>query len=122
MQDFEDGNILTPVDDGVELRTERTGSGRLLTWTSGGAWRAGVFYRIYRYDGPGDDTVCLLSGGVAWYCFLRSQPIATTRDLTFVDESAPPTATYRIGVGTNWIDDPEEGDVFAFSPPVAADD
>ena len=31
-------------------------------------------------------------------------------------------ATYRIGVGTNWIDDPEAGDVFAFSPPVLATD
>ena len=32
----------------------------------------------------------------------------------------PPGATYRIGVGTNWVDDPEQGDVFAFSPPVTA--
>ena len=56
---------------------------------------------------------------VAWYCLLNSEPIATTRDLSFVDETAPPTATYRVGVGTNWIDDPEAGDVFAFSLPVA---
>ena len=26
--------------------------------------------------------------------------------------------TYRIGVGTNWIDDPAAGDVFAFSSAV----
>jgi len=38
-----------------------------------------------------------------------------------VDSSAPTAgATYRIGVGTNWADDPEEGDVFVFSPPVPA--
>ena len=85
----------------------------------GGPWRADVFYRVYRHDGPGDDTLCLLSASVAWYCLLNSEPIATTRDLSFVDESAPPTATYRVGVGTNWIDDPEAGDVFAFSLPVA---
>ncbi len=48
-----------------------------------------------------------------------SEIVATTRDLTFVDENAPPSATYRVGVGTNWADDPEAGDVFAFSPPVA---
>jgi hypothetical protein len=120
VQEFDNGNILTPVDDEVELRVERDVSGARLTWTSGGPWRADVFYRVYRHDGPGDDALCLPSSGVAWYCYFRSEPIATTRDLTFVDESAPPTATYRIGVGTNWIDDPEAGDVFAFSPAAAA--
>jgi hypothetical protein len=119
VQDFSSGNILTPVDDEVELRVERAGAGRQLTWTAGGPWRADVFYRVYRHDGPGEDTQCLRSGGVAWYCLLRGEPIATTRNLTFVDESGPPAATYRIGVGTNWIDDPDEGDVFAFSLPVA---
>ena len=64
------------------------------------------------------ETVCYQSGGTAWYCELHSEPIATTRDLTFVDPNAPPYATYRIGVGTNWANDPEFGDVFAFSPPV----
>jgi hypothetical protein len=37
-----------------------------------------------------------------------------------VDPLAPPNATYRIGVGANWLDDPDEGDVFAFSPSVSA--
>jgi hypothetical protein len=121
VQNFEGGNILTPVDDGVRLEVTGSSSTRRLTWTSGGPWRAGVFYRVYRHDGPGADTNCLQSGGVAWYCQLTSEPIATTRDLAFVDESAPPTATYRVGVGTNWVDDPAFGDVFAFSQPVAAD-
>ncbi|HEX4746578.1 MAG TPA: hypothetical protein VFU99_06805 [Gaiellaceae bacterium] len=120
VQDFEGGNILTPIDAAVELAVRADGPARRLTWTGGGSWRADVFYRVYRHDGPGADTTCLLSGGVAWYCLLDSEPIATTRDPTFVDASAPPTATYRIGVGTNWADDPAFGDVFAFSLPVAA--
>ena len=121
VQNFEGGNILTPIDDAIELRVTRSGSGQRLTWIDTGAWRADVFYRVYRHDGPGDDTDCYASGGeVAWYCFIQGEVIATTRDLTFVDESAPASATYRIGVGTNWLDDPEEGDVFVFSPPVAA--
>ncbi len=119
VQDFPGGNILTPVDNAVGLEVQGSGPTRRLTWTSGGSWRADVFYRVYRHDGAGDDTVCLPSGGTAWYCVLNSQPIATTREQTFVDENAPPTATYRVGVGTNWIDDPEAGDVFAFSVPVA---
>ena len=62
VQDFESGNILSPVDDGVQLDVQRDGSSRRLTWTDGGPWRADVFYRVYRHDGPGDDTICLLSG------------------------------------------------------------
>ena len=61
-QDFESGNILTPVDDGLRLDVRQDGTARRLTWTDGGPWRADVFYRVYRHDGPGDDTVCLLSG------------------------------------------------------------
>ncbi len=118
VQDFESGNILTPADDGVALAVEQDGTARRLSWTGGGSWRADVFYRVYRHDGPGDDTVCYQSGGTAWYCLLNSEPIATTRDFSFVDPEAPPTATYRVGVGTNWADDPDAGDVFAFSLPV----
>ena len=120
VQDFESGNILTPIDEGVALRVEATAAGRRLTWTGGGPWYADVFYRVYRTDDGRPDTDCFVSGGVAVYCVLRGQPIASTRSLTYLDASAPPTATYRIGVGTNWIDDPDEGDVFAFSLPVAA--
>jgi hypothetical protein len=119
VQNFDSGNILTPVDDGVRLTVRREGSAARLEWTSGGPWRADVFYRVYRHDGPGDDAYCLLSGNVAWYCYSSSTAIATTRDLSYIDPAAPAKATYRIGVGTNWIDDPEAGDVFAFSPPVA---
>ena len=120
VQDFPSGNILTPIDDRLHVKTERVGTGRRITWDNIGPWRADVFYRVYRNDGPGEDTQCYSSGGVAVYCFLTGQPIATTRELTYLDESAPPTATYRIGVGGNWIDDPEAGDVFVFSPPEAA--
>ena len=117
VQNFDSGNILTPVDGSVRLDVRQEGGSRRLTWTSGGPWRGDVFYRVYRHDGD-VETVCYQSGGTAWYCELHSEPIATTRDLTFVDPNAPPYATYRIGVGTNWANDPQFGDVFAFSPPV----
>jgi hypothetical protein len=120
VQNFPGSNILTPVDPGISLRVERRGSTRRLTWNRGASWHARVFYRVYRQDGPGGDVACLVSAGTAWYCLLNGTPIGTTRDTTFVDRSPPPRATYRIGVGTNWIDDPAAGDVFDFSPPVAA--
>jgi len=119
LQDFPGSNILTPVDDGVQLDVLQEGVSRKLNWSGGGSWRTDVFYRVYRHDGPGDDTNCVVSSGTAWYCYLMSEIVATTRDQSFVDENAPSRATYRIGVGTNWADDPEAGDVFAFSPPVA---
>jgi len=119
VQESASGNILTPVDEGIEVEANRIGSGQRLTWTTG-SWRGEVFYRVYRTDGAGDDIECALSAGAAWSCFLRTTPIDTTREHVFVDNSPPPGATYRIGVGTNWLDDPEHGDVFAFSPPVRA--
>lgn len=115
----EGSDILAPVDESVSLRVERKGTAAQLTWSDDANWRGDVFYRVYRYDGEGEDTACYSSGGVAWYCYVKGIPIATTRDTTFVETSAPARATYRIGVGANWIDDPEAGDVFAFSPPVA---
>jgi hypothetical protein len=115
-----EATILTPVDDDLELEVERVGRAQRLTWTSG-SWRADVFYRVYRLDGGGEDTQCALNNGVSWTCYLRSPPIATTREPAYVDDSPPADgATYRIGVGTNWVDDPEEGDVFVFTPPVPA--
>jgi hypothetical protein len=120
VQDFPGSNILTPVDEAIRVDVEQEGSGRRITWTDDTSWRADVFYRVYRTDGNEGDLECLLSSGVAWYCYMRGSPIGTTRKKTFLDRSAPARATYRIGVGTNWADDPEAGDVFVFSPPAAA--
>lgn len=117
-QDDQGNFILTSVDDSIELRVEETEAGRLLTW-SDGSWRSNVFYRVYRAQG--EDVECEnTEGAPAQSCYLRGEHIATTREKTFLDRSAPANATYRIGVGTNWIDDPEAGDVFVFSPPAAA--
>ncbi len=121
-QDDAGNFILTSVEQGIDVTTRRVGSGQELTWTTGTDWRANVFYRVYRTAGPEADVECEHSdGATAVYCFIRSAPIATTREPFYVD-TAPPAggATYRIGVATNWADDPEQGDVFAFSPPVSA--
>jgi len=120
-QDDEGNTILTSVDEGIEVRAARAGAGQRLTWTTGGPWRGNVFYRVYRTERPGPDVVCEHPDrSRAAYCTLHTVPIATTREPVYVDPSPPRGATYRIGVGTNWLDDPEQGDVFAFSPPVPA--
>ena len=117
-QDDAGNFILTSVDESVELRVERVADGQRLTWDDG-SWRANVFYRVYRAEG--EDVECENTDGhPAQSCYVRGTPIATVREHEYVDTEAPPGATYRIGVGTNWVDDPAFGDVFVFSPPAAA--
>ena len=84
-------DIFAPVDDSVELRVEREGTTARLTWRDDTSWHANVFYRVYRHDGPGPDTSCYISGGVALYCYVTGTPVATTRDTTFVDTPPPRT-------------------------------
>jgi hypothetical protein len=112
--------ILTPVDEGIELETERVGDGQRLTWSSASDWRANVFYRVYRMDDAETDLQCVTRAEAAWECYMVGTPIATTRDREYIDPAAPPGAIYRIGVGTNWVDDPEQGDIFVFSPQIRA--
>lgn len=110
-------NLLTPIDDGIALSAKRVGKRVVLRWTSGGPWHADVFYRVFRNDRPGSDLQCATGNSVSWTCYLLGQPVQTTRDTTYVDPNAPPGATYRIGAGTNWANDPNLGDIFAFSEP-----
>jgi hypothetical protein len=119
VQEFPGGNILTPVDESIHVRTERTGAGQRITWTTG-PWRGNVFYRVYRSTQPRQDVLCAVSSGVSWSCYLRTTPIQTTRDSSYLDPSPPAGSVYRVAVGTNWGDDPNFGDIFAFSPPVPA--
>jgi hypothetical protein len=113
------GEILTPVDTSIALTTERVGEGLRLSW-KGGPWRADVFYRVYRGTRPDGDLLCTTSNDVTWVCHFYGEPIVTTRDQSFVVANPSPGATYRVGVGTNWANDPAFGDIFAFSPPVRA--
>ncbi|MDQ3378817.1 MAG: hypothetical protein M3546_00625 [Actinomycetota bacterium] len=113
-QDDAGNFIMTSIAENVKLEVQRTGDGNLLSWTSGGPWRGDVFYRIYRLETQ--DVECEhTDGATSVYCFIRSIPIATTRETEHLDRDAPPGAWYRVGVGTNWLDDETQGDVFAFS-------
>jgi hypothetical protein len=115
---IEVNGILVPVDGAtVTLTVRRQGAAQQLTWTDT-TTRADTFYRVFRTTGTGADAVC--SGGGSERCQLDMITLATTRDREYVDSSPEPGVTYRIGVAANWLDDPEQGDVFALSPPVVA--
>jgi hypothetical protein len=111
--------IGVPADpDVVSLEVSRVGGANELTWTDS-TERTRTFYRVYRssLSRGFPDMNCQLRGGRR--CELRAETLVTTRERTFVDPNPPPDAAYRIGVAANWLDDPERGDVFALSPPVA---
>jgi len=111
------GEILTPVDTSMGVTSEPVADGLRLTWADE-PWRADVFYRVYRGTLPDGDLQCSTSNDYAWVCYFFGEPLGTTRDTSFVVTDPRPGATYRVGVGTNWANDPELGDIFVFSPPV----
>jgi hypothetical protein len=74
---------------------------------------------VYRGTLPDGDLQCSTSNDYAWVCYFFGSPLGTTRDRSFVVADPEPGATYRIGVGTNWANDPNLGDIFVFSPPVS---
>jgi hypothetical protein len=122
VQEFPSGNILTPVDSSIHVRVERAATGERISWTTR-SWHARVFYKVYRSVEPGRDVQCVLSSSSSWSCYLRTSPVyTTTNGSSYVDRSGRPGFLYRVGVGTNWLDDPSLGDVFALSPAVRAPD
>jgi hypothetical protein len=113
------GEILTPVDTDLEVTAESVDDGLRLSWT-GGPWRADVFYRVFRSTFPDGGLQCSTSNDYAWVCYFFGELLATTRERSVVVPELQPGESYRIGVGTNWANDPNLGDTFVFSPPVGA--
>jgi hypothetical protein len=112
--------IGVPSDGGVvSLSVRRVGGSNVLAWKDETS-RARTFYRVYRASPSRGfpDTICQIQGGRR--CELRAETLLTTRDHTYVDQSPPDDAVYRVGVAANWLDDEGRGDVFALSPPAAA--
>jgi hypothetical protein len=109
-------NIAVPVNTALGLEAKVTGGLVRLDWNPSGGGSTRVFYRVARVH-LGFDTICRSSGGAA-NCFYIGQPVKTTRATAAIDRPGRGTWTYRIGVGTNWLDDEHMGDIFEVSPPV----
>lgn len=103
----------------VRLDVTRRGTANVLTWSDSTS-RARTFYRVYRSSPKTgfSDIVCQILGGRK--CELRAETLVTTRERQFVDTNPPDDAMYRVGVAANWLDDEDQGDVFAVSQPVEA--
>jgi hypothetical protein len=108
--------ILVPADGSVtRLTATREEGGVRLRWTDTTA-TVTTFYRVLRNDAPGSDVECRREG--ADRCELRMGVIGTTRERTFFDAAPVAGASYRVGVGANWLDDPEQGDIMVVTPAV----
>ncbi|HJU47716.1 MAG TPA: hypothetical protein VJ689_06285, partial [Gaiellaceae bacterium] len=108
--------VLTPVDTSIRAQTRRDGESQVLTWEDDG-WRTNVTYVVLRTLGAGPDVSCATDGVTR--CTLTMIRLGETRAREFRDGSPPPGVTYRIGVATDYRDQPG-GDMFAVSAPVRA--
>jgi hypothetical protein len=112
--------ILTPVDEEIDVDVRADGEARELTWTHPPAGASDVFYRVYRTDLTGTDVECADHSG-AEECRLKMVLLGTTREPRWRDGSPPPGSRYRIGVAANSRNDPTAGDVATISAPVEGD-
>jgi hypothetical protein len=108
--------ILVPVE-GFELAVRADGDARELSWDVPAGGPA-VFYRVFRSTNDGADVSC--EGDGTPECELEMVTLGTTRDGRWRDPRPPADATYRVGRGANWKDDPAAGDVYLISPPAGS--
>ncbi len=108
--------IAVPVDAGIGLQATVRGRLVVLRWNDAAEGSTRVFYRVERTP-RANDVLCQSTSGVT-NCFFAGSPVGTTRATAATDRPGRGTFTYRIGVATNWLDDPTKGDVFLVSNPV----
>jgi hypothetical protein len=113
-------NILTPVNEKIDVSVRPEGTSRVLTWSHPGTGASDVFYRVYRTDLTNTDVECADHGG-AKECALQMVLLGTTREPRWRDGSPPHGSRYRIGVAANSRNDPTAGDVATISEPVEGD-
>jgi hypothetical protein len=108
-------DIEVPVDPGLDLRaTVRSGT-VLLNWEAP-AGVASVYYRVRGFPGS-KDYFCITRGGAS-SCYYQGVLRRRTRSTHAVLRPGRGTWTFRVAVGTNWLDDPLMGDTFLISNPV----
>lgn len=110
------GNILTPMNADVGLAGSWTGLGVRIHWRGAHPRGGRVFYRVFRAQAGADRGIaCEPVAGAADRCSLSMEDLGPTRETSFVDYPTPGRWTYRVGVATNWRDDPAYGDVYVVS-------
>ena len=110
-------NTTMPVPVGIDIGLHATVSrgSVVLAWRPQHPVGGTVFYRVSRLGKTdGDGLSCQVTG--AQVCALSWQEIGVSQTASLRDEPGRGTFTYRIGVAANWLNDPNQGDIFLTSP------
>jgi hypothetical protein len=128
---FPDG-VFLPIDRGFQAQATVRGAEVDLRWPSKEGSTAKVFYRVLRAPAftPDPETAanppivrgikCLRhSGSAASDCSLfGSIVVGSTVMLSLPDHPGPGRWTYYVAMASNWLDDPDFGDILLLSRPV----
>jgi hypothetical protein len=107
-----------PVDVDLGLKAVVRHGRVLLTWRAQHPAGGRVFYRVWRDRAtPARGLSCPAVPG-AQSCTLAFTEIGVTRQAARTDTPGAGAWTYRVGVATNWLDDPGYGDVYLASEPL----
>jgi hypothetical protein len=119
-------SLFLPIDASWQPSVEGVEGGLQLRWppssSHGGKvfyvlYRSPVSYRFYSNDKLVDQGLMCTATGGATLCSIEMEEVARGRDNVVIDRPGPGRWTYRVGVAANWLNDPEQGDVFVVSGP-----
>jgi hypothetical protein len=119
-------SLFLPIDATWQPSVEGVEGGLQLRWPASHArggnvfyvlYRSPVSYRFYSNDKLVDQGLMCTPASGATQCSIEMDEVARGRDTVVIDRPAPGRWTYRVGVAANWLDDPEQGDVFVVSGP-----
>jgi hypothetical protein len=111
------GNTLVPTSSAFHPRVDAANGTVRLRWQPVRSRAGATTYTIYRRPGSAD-VLCGPARNAPDLCTLAAAPVGTSRTTTFTDRPGKGVWTYRIGETANWLDDPNAGDVYVFSPRV----
>jgi hypothetical protein len=117
-------SLFLPIDATWQPSVEGVEGGLQLRWPASHArggnvfyvlYRSPVSYRFYSNDKLVDQGLMCTPASGATQCSIEMDEVARGRDTVVIDRPGPGRWTYRVGVAANWLDDPEQGDVFVVS-------
>jgi hypothetical protein len=128
---FPDG-VFLPIDQGFHAEAAVQGPSVGLTWEPTSGPGVKVFYRVLRAPAYMTDPETAAnppivrgikcqrrSGGAANDCsFFGTVVVGSTFARTFTDKPGPGRWTYYVAMGSNWLADPNFGDILLLSRPV----
>ena len=113
---------LVPIVKQLQTTATLEPNGVLLQWPASKPTPGNVFYRVLRTGPDATDEECRKVSRAPDSCIdAVTSELGTTRAGAWLDRPPPGRWTYRVGLSANWLNDPSQGDVYAFGPHVVID-